>query len=244
MSLGRARSAVAGLIGALALVGCGRDPRGEVPGHLEPGSVKHIEDQLRGGRGGGEIERMAMVPYEGYEPPNMAVLRDAVVKYLWVPKQFSGDGESMEFGHWVAIKVRESSFVEEDHINDALFLDSLEEVEITKDGRFIGRALGKPARQERPASDRLGQPWVPAPQQSGPRVTVVVDDGQTSPRVVRDGNVPRQPGTGTDRERWDNYVQDIQARLRASNDGPISPAPPVPAPTPANTTPPPAGNKR
>ena len=176
---------------ALTLASCGGgDPRNQVPGHLEPGPVRHVVDQTRGTAGDNGIERMAVGKYVGYLSPNMAALNESEVVYRWDNSIVSGDGESLRFDHWVAVKVRESYFIQEQWQSDAIYLNSLDDVTIDANGEIVGKRMGKvdnPLSAD--ASSGEVAPWA-ANANRAARVTVVEADGQRPPRTVSDQVVP------------------------------------------------------
>lgn len=211
----------------IATSGCGRDPRAEVPGHLNPGKVSDVVEQMDGNSGGNQIEHMGKVPNGEWVPPNIAVLNSAEVRYGWFVPRLSRDEESERYGHWVAVKVRESSFRRQNDMSDALYLNGLEEVEIGPDGSLRGKVM-QHVRPEPSRSSAIDTPYVPAGDQT--QVTVVVDDGRGPARVVDNRTVPTRPLGGNDAERVQQVVDDIRSRMNSSTTGPISPAPPIPAP--------------
>ena len=210
----------------LFLSGCGHDPRNEVPGHLEPGSVSSVVNQMHGGKGD-QIERIGRQPLARTAPANRAVLNDAEVAYGWFPDRVSDDGEALRWGHWVAIKVRESSFVQEDLNADAIFLEDLGDVFIDDQGQVRGRVLGAqeplsgPSAQRRNAHQR---PWQPGSGRAPVRVTVVEDAGTgASPRGVGESLVNPAARSGASGSDVNALIQQVQQNLQTQRLAPPTP---------------------
>jgi hypothetical protein len=147
------------------------------------------------------------------------VLNDAEVRYVWFNKVVSQDKESLRFDHWAAVKVRESSFVEEQWESDAILLDSLDDVTIDRDGNVVGKTLG-PVTGKRASylapGDPLGKPYTETRNQNT-RVTVVEDNGGRQ-RVVGDQVISGSQANGglPDSDRVRSVIDRINQNLRSS----------------------------
>lgn len=237
----RTLTTLLGFAGILSISGCGDyRPTSDVPGHLQPGSLSSVTAQAHQGDGANDsIEHMAKVPLGGYLAPNVPVLDDAQIAFCWFKRRESLDGESLRWDHWVAVKVREASFSATNLDNDAMYLDSLDDVVIDKDGQVHGRILGnvtRPSGTPVNASVSSG-PWV-KPGSGTTQVTVVEDDGRQPPRVVGSTNVPNNGvgGGAADQARVQNMIEQVQSSLR--NQGV------TPPPAPSEATLPPSNELR
>jgi hypothetical protein len=171
-------------------------------------------------------------------------MNDPELAYIWFDERISKDGESLRFGHWAAVKVRESSFLQEDLQSDAMYLNGLDEIEIGPDGQIHGKVIGRvaPVANTDRATNPAG-PWNTNGKDT--KMTVVLDDGAGPPRIVGDGVIQNNGAGALDPARMRDMVNNLQNRIGAQNGQGNPTSAGVQAPTngvaPTTVTPPASG---
>jgi hypothetical protein len=170
---------------AVVLVGCS-DPR-DTAGHLEPGNSIRVAQQALGTSGNGYNDGASIgsVPFIDYRAPNIPIMVDGVVDYIFVYSSESADGEAERDETWVKVKVQEQSFTKAHRNNSKSLLN---------DAQAIPRTgiIPNSARLKQPVSGSNAQP-LPLVGQGAPpqtRLTVAELDASGNPRVIGSTNIP------------------------------------------------------
>jgi hypothetical protein len=226
------------LAAGLLIAGCATDPR-DSPTHLRPGNSIDVAQQAlgRGGAAGGYQEgaTIGSVPLIDYRAPNIPVMQDGVVDYLFAFSVESADGEAERDEHWVKVKVQEQSFTKAHRNNQKSLLNDAQVSEIQRQDMVPNSAR---LRQRTDTDTQAPLPIVRTGGQPTTRVTVAeLDPAGGAPRVVGSATVPTAGSTAPgstqpsnqDVERMLNYFNSQQAQR-------VQAAQPQPAPGAAGTS--------
>lgn len=204
------------LVAGTILLICGCDNPRDTPGHLEPGNSIGVAQQALGsgsmnGTGYNDAATIGALPWVDYRAPNIPVMQDGVVDYLYFTAMESDDGEAERDEHFVKVKVQEQSFTKAHRNNQKSLLNDAQQGGIEREGMIPKSAR---LRNSSSGTNDFPLPMVRAGGQPQTRVTVAEMDPQGRTRVVGSENMPRPAAAGNADQP---NGQDVQRMLEYFN---------------------------